>query len=164
MAGKPHKYTPEEREILVQKVFKSMALGVPCGRSCKAIDLDKQTFLDWALNDSSVGSRYADARHAMLDHWAEEVLDVSEEDVSYTDATGVTRRDGAGVQQQRLRIDSRKWLLSKLRPQTYGDRVTQEHVGAEGGPITLATVNLKGLSEEELVAMKAMLLKSSAPK
>jgi len=39
------------------------------------------------------------------------------------------------VQQARLRSDNRRWLLSKLASKKYGDRVTQEIVGEDGGVV-----------------------------
>ncbi len=42
----------------------------------------------------------------------------------------------------RLRVDSRKWLLARMLPKLYGDRVVQEHVGRDGGAIEVkAQVN-----------------------
>ena len=38
--------------------------------------------------------------------------------------------------------------------------ITQEHIGADGGPITLASVNLKGLSDDELQKMQQLLSKA----
>lgn len=38
----------------------------------------------------------------------------------------------------RLRYDARRWQASKLAPKQYGDKVTQEHVGPEGGPVSVA--------------------------
>jgi len=35
----------------------------------------------------------------------------------------------------------RKWLMSKLAPKKYGDRLTNEHAGREGGPIQLRSVD-----------------------
>jgi len=32
--------------------------------------------------------------------------------------------DSAAVNNKRVRIDTRKWLLSKLVPKTYGDQIT----------------------------------------
>ena len=39
------------------------------------------------------------------------------------------RVDSAAVQHQRLRVDARKWLLSKIVPKVYGDRVAVDHAG-----------------------------------
>lgn len=62
---------------------------------------------------------------------------------------------------KRLQVDTLKWKLSKMLPKVYGDKVTQEHTGANGGPITMAAVNLKGLSDEELDKMQQLMLKAS---
>ena len=39
------------------------------------------------------------------------------------------------MQRSRLRVDTRKWLLSKALPKIYGDKVTAEISGPDGGPI-----------------------------
>ena len=52
---------------------------------------------------------------------ADELLDIA-------DADGDTHRD-------RLRVDTRKWILSKLVPKKYGTKVTAEITGADGGPV-----------------------------
>jgi hypothetical protein len=47
--------------------------------------------------------------------------------------TGDTQRD-------KLRVDTRKWLMSKFDPKRFGDKVTQEHTGPDGTPIQFNTV------------------------
>ena len=39
------------------------------------------------------------------------------------------------IAHKRVQIDTRKWMLSKMLPKVYGDRLTTEHTGAEGGPV-----------------------------
>ena len=39
------------------------------------------------------------------------------------------------VQRDRLRIDTRKWLLSKALPKIYGDKITQEVTGKDGSAL-----------------------------
>ena len=41
-------------------------------------------------------------------------------------------------------------MLSKMLPKIYGDKIQTEHVGKDGGPVQLAAVDLKNLSDEEL--------------
>ena len=48
----------------------------------------------------------------------------------------------------RLRVDTRKWVASKMKPKKYGDKV--ELSGPGGGPITIAAVDL---SDDYLAAM-----------
>ena len=65
------------------------------------------------------------------------------------------------IARNRLRIDTRKWILSKMLPKVYGDKLIQEVTGANGGPIALANVNFKTLSDNELEAMQKMLAKAA---
>jgi oligoribonuclease (3'-5' exoribonuclease) len=36
---------------------------------------------------------------------------------------------------KRIMVDARKWVAAKLKSRKYGDKVTQEHSGPNGGPI-----------------------------
>jgi len=38
-------------------------------------------------------------------------------------------------QKARLQVDARKWIASKLLPKVYGDKVSHEHGGPDGGAI-----------------------------
>ncbi len=49
------------------------------------------------------------------------------------DGSTQTVLNGEHVQRSRLRVDSRKWLLSKLKPERYGDKL--QHSGPGGGPV-----------------------------
>jgi hypothetical protein len=57
---------------------------------------------------------------------AEELLEISDGEDGQAD----THRD-------RLRVETRKWLLSKALPKIYGDKTTHEHAGKNGGPIQI---------------------------
>ena len=54
-----------------------------------------------------------------------------------------------------------RWRAKSVAPRDYGDKVTNEHTGAGGGPITLAAVDLTGLSDAELVQMQTLLGKAT---
>ena len=43
--------------------------------------------------------------------------------------------NGEHVQRSKLRIDARKWKASKLAPQKYGDKVSTEVSGPDGGAV-----------------------------
>jgi len=69
------------------------------------------------------------AREAGLAAMADEIIAIS--DADYTGPDG--HADNALVQQARLRVDARRWLLAKLLPKRYGDRV--ELVGDASAPL-----------------------------
>lgn len=96
-------------------------------------------------------SRYETARHQLLEHWADEIVEIADDStndfVERKMKDGMTDKEkaewvymGETVGRSRLRIDSRKWLLSKLKPEKYGEKLL--HTGAGGdGPVevTFAT-------------------------
>ena len=54
---------------------------------------------------------------------AENLSNLVEEKGIYIDSEGNERVDSGFTQHQRLKIDTHKWLASKLLPKHYGDRV-----------------------------------------
>jgi hypothetical protein len=87
----------------------------------------------WVTYEPTCAARYARARNAHLDNMEEEILDIADDmrnDI-VRDRDGNPVIDGRGnplvnheyVQRTRLRVETRKWMLSKLRPQVYGDNV-----------------------------------------
>ena len=86
--------------------------------------------------------QYAKACEARTQYLADELLDIA-------DADGDVQRD-------RLRVDTRKWILSKLVPKKYGTKVTAEITGADGGP-----VKTEELSSMEVARRVAFLLASA---
>jgi len=75
--------------------------------------------------------RYARARERGYQRLADELLELADADCTGPDG----KPDNALVQQRRLQVDTRKWLLSKLLPKQYGDRVTAEVVGDANVPL-----------------------------
>ena len=61
--------------------------------------------------------------------YADQILEIADDAsrdwVTKKNADGSTYQvfDGEHVQRARLRIDSRKWLMSKMAPKKYGDRI-----------------------------------------
>ena len=83
----------------------------------------------WVAEDrAGFGTRYALARETGYEVLADEVIALSD-DTSYVYESTAS----AIVQQRRLAVDSRKWLLSKVLPKIYGDRV--EVTGDPDAPI-----------------------------
>ena len=156
------KYKDSEKQKFVDKVCTMMSGGLPCGKSCVKAGIPKSTFLGWVKPEGKLADRYAQAREDMIHTIAEEVLQISDTDpVSIVDQNGISRYDSAAVQHQRLRVDSRKWLLSKMMPKVYGDKTTQEVTGANGGPLTVTSLDLKNLTDEELDNMDYLMSKGS---
>ena len=116
------------------------------------------TFLDWVLASPELAEHYAHARQLSYQLLADDLVSISDE--NYTTVDGARERlSSEAIQRNRLRVDSRKWMLSKMLPRIYGDhtKVTNEHTGKDGGPIQLQAVDLRNLSDSELDDMQRLL-------
>ncbi|MEL6364292.1 MAG: terminase small subunit protein [Pseudomonadota bacterium] len=71
--------------------------------------------------------QYARARDAQADWFADELVEIAD------DKSGDTQRD-------KLRVDTRKWVASKMKPRRYGERVAQEISGPGGDPVRTQNV------------------------
>lgn len=131
---------------------------------CRERGLKYNTVSDWIYNNPERSALYARAREERAEVLADEIVAISDESTVETKYEGEEVRlvlDATAVARNRLRVDARKWVAAKLKPKKYGDKVTQEHTGAGGGPITLAALDLKNMSDGELAQMHALLSKAS---
>lgn len=96
----------------------------------------------YAALERDHSEQYARARLLQAESYADEVQEVAhQEPGTYItmDEFGNTiqRVDNGEVAHRKLLIDTLKWTAAHLRPKTWGDKVTQEHTGADGAPIII---------------------------
>lgn len=83
----------------------------------------------WLGKDPVFVEQYARAREEQADTYADEIVAIADEPpdlVEKRNEDGETVEvalDSAAIARQRLRIDARKWVASKLKPKKYGDKV-----------------------------------------
>ena len=162
-------YSPELAEAICAEII--------TGRSLPDISRDPgmphvRTIFRWLANQPEFQRLYELACLSRTHALAEEIIAISDDDSAdwieepAKHGAGVIRRaDNAAVQRARLKVDSRKWLLSKLQPRKYGDRVSAELTGANGGPIKReeSFPEFKNLSDEDLFTLREILLRAAGP-
>lgn len=158
--GRPSKYTPE----LADEICSEIVLGFSLRTICKAETRPAvSTIFNWFRSYPEFLEQYEKAKTAQADTLAEELLDISDD--GSNDWMEKFGKDGESVgwqlnsehvQRSRLRVDTRKWIASKLKPKKYGEKITAEHTGAGGGPIQNET---KISTTEEAAAFYSSLLK-----
>ena len=146
--GAPTIYSQE----LVQSICAQIANCVPLRTIAAQEGMPSvSTMMAW-LADSSKPEfleQYARAREAQADTMAEDILVIADEECTMVraDKHGSKDEDGQGntevvfdataVARNKLRVDARKWLASKMAPKKYGDKVQAELTGAGGGAIAV---------------------------
>lgn len=107
----------------------------------------ERTLYNWLEEKPDFLQKYALAREARADRWADEIIEISddsENDFIYVEDSD---KNGRGARQvvnheninrSRLRVDTRKWLMARMSPRKYGDKVQQEITGKDGGALEVA--------------------------
>lgn len=109
-------YSPELAALICER----MAEGKSLREVCRAEDIPvtEAAVRKWAIEDhDGFSAHYARARESQIEAMAEDLVEIAD------DKTGDPQRD-------RLRVDSRKWLMSKVAPKKYGDKLEHEHKGS----------------------------------
>lgn len=145
--GRPSDFTQETVEIICHR----LALGESLRTICKDDDMPaSSTVFLWLANHQEFSEQYARARDAQADHYAQEIIDISDDGTNDWMERQSEAEKGAGVntgwvlngehvQRSRLRIDARKWYAGKLAPKKYGEKISNEHSGPDGTPIQTVT-------------------------
>ena len=110
----------DERAKVSKIVLEGMRGGLSTFKSCAAAGVSHSTFIRWADEDAELANNYARAREDLIERMANEVLELSDEDVGLQPDG---KKDWAAVQKHKLQVDTRKWLLSKLAPKKYGEKL-----------------------------------------
>jgi hypothetical protein len=99
---------------------------------------DVKTVYLWMAQNETFLQQYTKAKEDQADTLQEDILDIADtEPMQVVDDKGVARIDSAHVNWMRLRIDSRKWIASKLKPKKYGER--QILAGDADSPVEVKT-------------------------
>ena len=121
------KYSPEIGNEICRRVSLGESLTTVC-ESDRNKYPDESAVRGWVV--SGIGTfreTYLAACKTRAERWADEIATIADEPIE-RDSQG--RGDFAAIQRQRLRVDTRKWLVQKMLPKVYGDRV--EHTGTLG--------------------------------
>jgi hypothetical protein len=141
--GRPSEYTAE--------VATAICARLASGETLRAICRDdgmpaESTVRGWALDDrEGFAAQYARSREIGYMAMADEALEIADDgsNDTYKTEEGQEATNHDVIARSRLRVDTRKWLLSKALPKVFGDKIVQEHTGAGGGPIETSITRIE---------------------
>lgn len=117
-----------------QKIFDNICEIIVSGKSLRSAllannNLPASTFFVWMREDKQKSKQYARATEERAEMMFEEMFDIADEssgdyiEQDLGDGVVSTKLNGENIQRSRLRVDTRKWALSKLMPKKYGDKI-----------------------------------------
>lgn len=127
--GRPSEYNLEA----VDRICDGMLNGKGLLKICSEPDMpNRSTVYRWLDQNEDFRKRFARAREAQMDYYAEQILAIAFDesgDIIYdqegegTKAKTKAVANHAKVQRDRLKVDSLKWTASRLFPKRYGDKM-----------------------------------------
>ncbi len=139
MGGRPEIFTQEIADQiceLISTTAKSLKT------ICKMDGMPSvRTILRWLREDKAgFCAQYARAKEEQADYMTEEMIEIADD--GSNDLMTVEKGDASYevenkevTNRSKLRVETRKWIASKLKPKKYGDKTGVELTGLDGGPI-----------------------------
>lgn len=125
-AGRPTKYSQQ----LANEICAQLAKGRSLRHICLSEDMpDAATVHMWVLTDrEGFHKQYARAREIQAEVMFDEILEISDDGSNdyMTKIVGNQEYETENKEvtnRSRLRVDSRKWYLSKVLPKKFGDKL-----------------------------------------
>lgn len=147
--GRPSKYTDKLADEICQMIAQGQSVRSICAKKDM---ISMQTFFRWLRENDKFREQYARACEERSYMHAEDIIEIA--DNATNDYMEKLEGDGyifnsENVQRSRLRIDTRKWLMSKLNPKVYGDKLDMTTNGNDIG------VTLSASQAEQLLNARA---------
>lgn len=119
------------------EICRRMASGENLKRISEDLNFDRSMFLDVTDESEDRIKLYARARERLMEAWSDEIdqiaADGSHDTIETSDGREICNHEW--IARSRLMVDTRKWLMSKLSPRKYGDKLAVEQSGKDGGPV-----------------------------
>lgn len=120
--GRPSTYSEKITSEIIERMSE--------GESLRSICNDKHmpnlsTVILWKTKHEEFSQQYEAAERCRAQHLFDELQEIADDKHkdTYIDENGNERTNTEVVARSRLRIDTRKWALSKMLPKLYGDKL-----------------------------------------
>lgn len=117
--GRPSDYSPE----LAQRICFLLSMGMSLRSVCLLDDMPNgETIFRWLRTNKEFSEQYALAKQESTDAQQEQLESLGDEAIALSQTVDV-KASGAVVQAVKLKADNLKWLMSKMKPKKYGDKL-----------------------------------------
>lgn len=125
------KYDTDTENEILRRMSSGESLASICqGEAMPSCD----TVFYWCHTRPDFKAKYIAAQEARAEAVFEEILAIADDgqNDTYVDDEGKTRTDHDVINRSRLRIDARKWVLGRMAPKRFSERVELDHKSSDG--------------------------------
>lgn len=117
--GRPSDYTQELADEICERLSEGQSLRTVCSDDKMP---SRKTVFSWMRKHPDFLNQYARAKQEAADALAEEILDISDDAEAAIKGTA-EKKSSAMAQAYRLRVDTRKFIMAKMKPKKYGEKL-----------------------------------------
>ena len=118
------------RQEVADAICAAIASGASLRKAAHEQGVAAPTVIDWVNARPDFSEQYARAREKGYALLADEIIEISDDSSSdVVETEHGQKTDAEVVARSRLRVDSRKWILSKMLPKVYGEKITTDITG-----------------------------------
>lgn len=135
MTGRKSTFTQDMADIICER----MVEGESVRSICRDPDMPSVvTVMKWVNQFPDFAKQYACAQEMRADTFVEQIQEIAADgqndwmEKHGQDSTG-WHLNGEHIQRSKLRVDTLKWIASKMKPKKYGDKLGL--TDGEGGPL-----------------------------
>ena len=114
-----------DREIVFNQIIQEIEDGASLRSILKRVEMPSSTaFFEWLDNDKDKVLQYTRACEKRAEGIFEDILEIADNthnDTIITDKGEIPNTEW--IARSRLKVDSRKWMLGKMNPKKYGDKI-----------------------------------------
>jgi hypothetical protein len=117
-------YSDIEKQNIFDSICELIINGKSLRYALKEINLPAKTFFVWLRENDELSKQYARATDERAELMFEDMFDIADDSTSdYIETDNGKQFNSEHLQRSKLRVDTRKWALSKLMPKKYGDKL-----------------------------------------
>lgn len=128
------KYTPEMGEIFCNLI--ASGLGVKQCLRYPGMPSTKGSIYGWLHRYPEFAEKYRMAQASRAEAYVEEMIEIADDasdDIEW--GKDGPKIKGSAIRRAQLRIDTRKWVVSKHNNARFGEKILNEHTGKNGAPL-----------------------------
>lgn len=120
--ARPTEFTQKRKDEFCRMI----AEGYSARAACRYFKMDMATLYRHVRDDETFRNQYARAKEDAADTYVDEMMRIADEEED--------------VNRAKLKIDARKWVASRMKPKSWGDKQQHEVTGEDGGPLSINIV------------------------
>lgn len=141
--GRPSDYSQALADLICEQISSGLSLRKVClGENMPSAG----TVCRWLSIHDEFQKQYTRATSARADVMFEQMLEISDDgqNDTYEDGDGNKRVDHDHIARSRLRVETRKWMIGKMKPKVYGDKVDVNHGVQPDNPLVTLLGQISG--------------------